>query len=82
MNFVTMLIFLNSGAFVSISGSIQVSSAGDSLTMLHFANQSDVWPMNVVETKQDVRAWILRLCINTLSRLAVSHKGYNVLTAL
>ena len=59
---------------------------GDRETILHLADQSDVWPINVAETKQnrmsDFEALQLTTYNNTSSRLAVSHKGYDVLTAL
>ena len=44
-------------------------------------NQSGVWPMNVAETEQDVRAgcWGLTLIPRPVSPLAVSHKGYDVI---
>ena len=74
MNFVTMLIFPNSGAFVSRSGSNRVSSVGDNVTILHLAtNQSGVWPMNVAETEQDVRArcWGLTLIPRPVSPWAI-----------
>ena len=79
---------IDSGAFVSRAGYIQVflQQPGDKETILHLADQSDVWPMNVAETKQnrmsDFEALQLTTYNNTSSRLAVSHKGYDVLTAL